>query len=418
MNNFYLYAAGKNAVSLIQYFGTESIEAIIDSDSERWGTQYFGLPVISLNEARRNHPEYSILVTTYIYESICQIEKSLQSAQVTNYFLSPWIDRFYCNTADLIERLQLERYGKIEIAEGDNPFLAATVEELTKQRETENNRYECNENGCARLVLPNDMIREMARNGYNLSDSLKSQQNDGEINPLLEYLKRFVFMNNDLRKFRNIHKGKRCFLIGNGPSLRMSDLGCLKEHGEVCFGVNKIYFAFENTEWRPDYYIVVDREVAAHALQAMKDAKAVKFTTFYDALRGTDIESRYNMYLRLLQPADHPEFSFDLVEGMYNGYTVIYEAIQLAAYMGFSDIYLLGVDMTSGVRASDPNYHFYKGADPVSNVYVDSATGQARKLIGFAGQELEKRGQHLYNATRGGELEELPRVDFDSLFTE
>ncbi|HQL39176.1 MAG TPA: hypothetical protein PKV95_06830, partial [Anaerolineaceae bacterium] len=41
---------------------------------------------------------------------------------------------------------------------------------------------------------------------------------------------------------RNQHAGKRCFIIGNGPSLRQTDLAKLR--GEMTFGLNRIYLAF------------------------------------------------------------------------------------------------------------------------------------------------------------------------------
>ena len=55
-----------------------------------------------------------------------------------------------------------------------------------------------------------------------------------------------------LKKYKDIHKGKRCFIIGNGPSLQMSDLEILYKNKEICFGVNRIFLGFKDTEWRPD----------------------------------------------------------------------------------------------------------------------------------------------------------------------
>lgn len=419
MNNFYLYGAGESAVSVIKYFGGKHISAIIDSDKERWGTKYFDIPVISLDEYRKTGADASILVTPYLYHHICGITETLGNTDISQYYLCPWMDRFYANSAELVDKLQLLQYAAVSVDDPKNPVLDALIDELHARGLAEGNGELIGSGaGAIDISLDNSIIRDLAYNGYSLTEDIRGLVKSGETNPQIEYIQKFTFRNPDLRQFKDIHKGKRCFIIGNGPSLRMEDLDWLHQHGEICFGVNKIYYAFENTAWRPDYYLVVDMEVAEHALSIMKDEKSVKFLRHFDSLEGTDIEKNYHLFLRLLQPVANPAFSFDLEKGLYNGNTVVYDAIEIAAYMGFSDIYLLGVDMTSGVRASDPNYHFYKGADPVSNVYVDSATGQARKLIGFAGQELEKRGQHLYNATRGGELEELPRVDFDSLFTE
>lgn len=55
-----------------------------------------------------------------------------------------------------------------------------------------------------------------------------------------------------LKKFKNIHKGQRCFIIGTGPSLTVEDLELLKD--EICFGSNRIFEIYPRTSWRPTYY--------------------------------------------------------------------------------------------------------------------------------------------------------------------
>ena len=90
--------------------------------------------------------------------------------------------------------------------------------------------------------------------------------------------------------------------------------------------------------------------------------------------------------------------------------------MQIAVYMGFTDIYFIGVDMTSNMKADDVRFHFYGNKDTNMNPIANSSTRLARKCLKVADDLLRPRGICLYNATRGGELEELPRVDFDSLF--
>jgi len=58
----------------------------------------------------------------------------------------------------------------------------------------------------------------------------------------------------------NIHKDSRAFIIGSGPGLRIEDLDKLKN--EITFACNKIYLAFEKTDWRPNYLSVTDNLVA------------------------------------------------------------------------------------------------------------------------------------------------------------
>ena len=65
-----------------------------------------------------------------------------------------------------------------------------------------------------------------------------------------------------LLALKDIHRGKRGFIIGNGPSLTVADLEKLKN--EITFASNRIYLAFDETNWRPTYYnmcdVVVGRE--------------------------------------------------------------------------------------------------------------------------------------------------------------
>lgn len=61
-----------------------------------------------------------------------------------------------------------------------------------------------------------------------------------------------------IQKYKNFYDGQRCFIIGNGPSLTISDLEKLKACGEVSIASNSIYNLFSKTEWRPTIYTVHD----------------------------------------------------------------------------------------------------------------------------------------------------------------
>lgn len=49
-------------------------------------------------------------------------------------------------------------------------------------------------------------------------------------------------MNNEnLKKYKNIHKGKRVFLIGNGPSLAQTDLDLIKDEYSIAMMFGHLY---------------------------------------------------------------------------------------------------------------------------------------------------------------------------------
>lgn len=80
-----------------------------------------------------------------------------------------------------------------------------------------------------------------------------------------------------IRKFHNKHKGERCFIIGNGPSLNKLDLS--KLDNEITFGVNGIFYKTKEMGLRPTYYVVEDSHVMLDNVEAINDyeVKGQKF---------------------------------------------------------------------------------------------------------------------------------------------
>lgn len=76
---------------------------------------------------------------------------------------------------------------------------------------------------------------------------------------------------------KDVYKGKRCFIVGNGPSLRVDDLDKIKN--EYSFASNKIYKIFDKTMWRPDYYVICDAIYLRESLEEIKSN--IKCPIFY-----------------------------------------------------------------------------------------------------------------------------------------
>ncbi len=220
--------------------------------------------------------------------------------------------------------------------------------------------------------------------------------------------------------FYNKHCGERCFIVGNGPSLTMKDLDMLHRHQEICFGTNKIYHAFSHTAWRPDYFIAQDRlMLKQHAIELYNMNVGYKFIAdrypaFWDLENSRDA-IKFHIKSEAFTP-NLPDFSEDFSAYCVEGSTVTYSALQLAAYMGFAEIYLIGVDFDySGDMAKGEN-HFcaaYVGANDEYNPFVPE-----RSILAYRKAELYSRqhGFRIFNATRGGKLEEFERVDLNGLF--
>lgn len=231
----------------------------------------------------------------------------------------------------------------------------------------------------------------------------------------------------ELRKFKNIHHGRRCFIIGNGPSLRAEDLEVIAQHNEISFAFNRIYYIFDKTAWRPTYYISQDELMAAKSYDRMCSVESSKRFFPIELKWWYGIPLHDCAFFHLQAPTDifYPKFSPDISKCVYNSPTVVFSAMQIAAFMGFKEIYLLGVDQ-----------HFRTSRNAKGEIVVDlsakdyftdaynkdkddlpiPSTELSVNTFVSAGQYCDSHGIRIYNATRGGMLEVYPRVEFDSLF--
>ncbi len=414
MNKYYLFGAGINCSGVVQFFGRKNIVAVIDSDERKQGGYIEEVPIISLNEYVKHNQGETVIITGF-YES-SSIADVLRAKGIFNYYISPYMQNgFYENAEDIIEKLKLYECSEIIFCT-INPISQWIEQELVNRNNKIRSHY-----------IDRDGMVEVSTNipiiitNYEDKKILKQLKNMAQpewiydINELFE--DKFGFRNEKLKRFKDIHKGKRCFVIGNGPSLRYEDLNRLYEHNEICFGANRIYLAYSYTDWRPDYYVAADYMVIRSDSENILGMKGIKFIRhFYNHIENWKKDDIYEFRSRT-RLLGKPQLSFDMYEGIYQGYTVVYDAVQIALYMGFDEIYLIGVDMTSGIRCEDEGSHFYKIPDEKSDeVFGKSNIVDTRKWLKYAAETIEKTGRKLRNATRGGELEEVIRVDFDSLF--
>lgn len=231
------------------------------------------------------------------------------------------------------------------------------------------------------------------------------------------------------------YKGKRCFIIGNGPSLKAQDLELLKD--EVTFAGNKIYLLFNKTSWRPTFYCILDYYYIAAEYEKAREVEAeIRFLPREKAMAAGVIEDRFVYYnrqtnhlraneLQATNSCGDLKFSDDIIDVVYGGDTVTYDMLQIATYMGFKEIYLLGMDHTyntnfKSMEDSKERHgnHFCdeyeEELDKMPN-YQNATLDLATMAYKVAAKHLENKDTTIYNATRGGKLEIFERVNFDEL---
>ncbi len=257
-----------------------------------------------------------------------------------------------------------------------------------------------------------------------------------------EYYRRKKYLQEDdpayFRALKGGHAGERCFVIGNGPSLLPEDLDKLAAEGETCFGTNRIYCIYPQTKWRPDYYICFDMEAVSTLMQDIKDAGDYpKFINYKGARFGREEKDNIHYIFvadKFMADAfkqECPTLRDDVDKGVTRSATVTVAAIEMAIYMGFKTIYLLGVDNNYSLKRFRDG-HVVKDTSVQTSYFAGmedprggDGTERAVQAIDFMNDSYtisrtfaEERGVKIYNATRGGKLEVFERVDFDSLFKE
>lgn len=226
---------------------------------------------------------------------------------------------------------------------------------------------------------------------------------------------------------RNIHHGKRCFIVGNGPSLKADDLTMLKD--EYCFAANRIYYIFEQTSWRPSYYCAQDIDVikdCADKLDVMpSNCKRMFIISDCKKYLSKALLNNQKMTLfRAKYVAAHKEriFSDNIKNYISGGGTITYAAIQIAVYMGFKEIYLLGVDHNyaatsfkdGNINKEDVQGSYFKGM-PTNIKITRPNTDNATISFIRAKEYCNEHGIIIKNATRGGKLEVFERITLEEI---
>lgn len=215
-----------------------------------------------------------------------------------------------------------------------------------------------------------------------------------------------------IKDFKGIHEGKRCFIVGTGPSLTMEDLKLIKN--EYSFSVNSIVLSFDDTNWRPTYYVIQDRFGYEKLKDAIREANMPYIFNGISDKRMTplmDVDF-IPFPLNLLDhgkriPKHITKFSDDAFKCVYAGHSVTYSAMELAVYMGFKEIVLLGVDCDYSKEVN--HIKAYSAQDDVNAAYL------MRESYKVARKYAEEHGIRILNATRNAKLDVFERINLEDI---
>lgn len=223
-----------------------------------------------------------------------------------------------------------------------------------------------------------------------------------------------------LTDFKDKYKGKRCFVIANGPSLKKIDFSLLKN--ELTIGMNRFYLMKEINDFMPTYLVCVDKK--SQIEQFHDEFNSLEMPCFFNFDMQHYFSKKNNQYF--IKGKFSPRFSKDIVnDPCGNGKSVTYACIQLAYYMGFSEVYLIGKDHSyatsekSGKRIeSDGNEgnHFIKGYYKPGQKWDAPDYKSEEYAYRLARNSFENDGRVIMDATINGKLDVFEKIDFKNLF--
>lgn len=223
-----------------------------------------------------------------------------------------------------------------------------------------------------------------------------------------------------LTDFKNKYQG-RCFILGNGNSLNKVDFSKLKD--EYTFGIHRISYLYEKKNWKPSFYISTGGKTDT-SWDSLRKGIPSFLNSSYKKRFGNKIPQVSNViylncdstgYVPIPNEIDLEKlWSYNPEEKVTIMGTGLQACVQLATYMGFTEIYFIGTDLEFYGKQThfDKRYESFWVTRKDHKKHFQNLLN-AHELIKMACDSI---GVKTYNATHGGILETYERVDFDSLF--
>ncbi len=422
-----IWGAGEKGRRIFWHLEPENVLYFVDSDKNKIGSEYLGKKVISVEQYEAEFSSYFLIITHM--EDIKKIEKrdkikicnyfylvdcpgELQEANVRN-LLRNYIKEYLNSRTDyvlygltlysiLIDQWIYCQYGLHPSIIPHDGFCVHMLENVKKAFPSLN-------------ILEFESInKRKIKEICNVVYEGLAESEDFSISDLYDCSDKITEYRNELiTLYKDKHRGQKCFIVATGPSLKASDLELINKNDVTSFSVNSIFKIFDKTQWRPTYYVIDDYkaiEKYEYVIDSVaKDAVFIGDTFWKEKVFDGNIyyhHIHHECYTNRL-----PKFSEDFAQKSYIGYTVVYSCIQLAAYMGFREIYLIGTDCNY-VIGSKNNYFWASSEKDMMNHEMDKI---------FMGYQTAKRyadahGIKIWNATRGGNLEIFDRISIEEIF--
>jgi len=218
----------------------------------------------------------------------------------------------------------------------------------------------------------------------------------------------------NIKDYKNKFNNERCFIVGNGPSLNHTNLNLLKD--EYTFALNQINLIYDKYDWTPSVYCSfsnrVEKQWRDNILYNIRNLDVPIFLCKdYENIITNEEKINFieTIGTSVCDSEDSSQFHINIEEYVTKHGSTLLSVLEVAIYMGFKEIYLIGTDLGYEKKNTHFDENYLKLTNP--SRYNTDITN-THKLIN---NNIEQYGVKIYNATIGGVLEEYERVDFNEL---
>jgi hypothetical protein len=222
-------------------------------------------------------------------------------------------------------------------------------------------------------------------------------------------------------EFRNRYFGQDCFLLANGPSLNAVDLKRVNNFHLI--GLNKVHLLLERAKLDLTFHVAINNLVIEQSWQDFRLLNCPSFLSCRPAKKCVLDYPKRHLFLTERMPI--PRFSRVYDEPIWEGWTVTSAALQLAYFMGFKNVFLVGLDHNFNALGAPNEEQAMQGADP-NHFDPRYFAGSRWHLPDLEGSEMgyriarftfERSGRSIFDATEQGHCRIFPRISLEEAYS-
>ena len=230
------------------------------------------------------------------------------------------------------------------------------------------------------------------------------------------------------KALKNSHNGERCFIVLNGPSVKNYDLELIKNEYTIC---TNYFFRSEIVDVvRPNFYCWSDGNIFDAKNKDVFDEMMNKcnYSTFFFGSRALNLDflqnkdNVYFTYNKLRCRSGHVSSKLDGISTNFG--TVAIYAINVAIYLGFKDIYILGYDFPPGTfvhfenlgkTVAEENTEFSQSKEKVCGSYRGYLCAQYDNF--YMSEHAKKNQVNIYNCNPQSYVRSYKFANYQELFS-